>query len=497
MSVCFLAFAIALQSVLLLNPSAKAVDCPSNWGIELKPVTFSVKQHKSNGVLSEYIDSSYSFSNSNFKEVKGDWSPYVPPGVQWLPVNVITKLNAIPSNEKEVKTWFEVSKTDSFTDTKKWLSLRQFPAVHRPYIEDDTVIKADSGDWIRFGSSVQVKDCGGPLIYFSKAGQLPNAEAQVLTIKELKELRPGVADSSAPGGYVFTGTEPSPLHFLTLQEMDENFLQLQKALQIPRKVGERFSIPNRLGRDVRFQIRPVSPTDCLGFEFKNIVYKDTTYEISFDKLPCQVRIEATMLIPTKQGGFFVFTSPPPMTGTSVYFDSKGYVSHFTTGFSIAAPFIIFQGAVKEDRSDQLKLAESCVEIVIKLVEQASDTSLRYNLSVLYGQFNSRCRPKNDEVRDFGQHLLRTYASQAEAKAKAEAEAKAAAELKAKQEAEAKAKAEAEAKAAAELKAKQEAEAKAKADAANEKSTITCVKGKLTKKVTAVKPKCPKGFKVKA
>jgi hypothetical protein len=29
-----------------------------------------------------------------------------------------------------------------------------------------------------------------------------------------------------------------------------------------------------------------------------------------------------------------------------------------------------------------------------------------------------------------------------------------------------------------------------------KSTITCVKGKLTKKVTAVKPKCPAGYKKK-
>jgi hypothetical protein len=88
---------------------------------------------------------------------------------------------------------------------------------------------------------------------------------------------------------------------------------------------------------------------------------------------------------------------------------------------------------------------------------------------------------------------------AEVKAKQEAEAKAAAELKAKQEAEAKAaaelkaKQEAEAKAAAELKAKQEAEAKA---AESMKRTITCVKGKLTKKVTAVKPTCPAGYKKK-
>ena len=80
-----------------------------------------------------------------------------------------------------------------------------------------------------------------------------------------------------------------------------------------------------------------------------------------------------------------------------------------------------------------------------------------------------------------------------------AEAKAAAELKAKQEAEERAavelksKQEAEAKAAAELKAKQEADAKA---AALKRTTITCVKGKLTKKVSAVKPKCPSGYKVK-
>jgi len=65
-----------------------------------------------------------------------------------------------------------------------------------------------------------------------------------------------------------------------------------------------------------------------------------------------------------------------------------------------------------------------------------------------------------------------------------------------EEAAAKSKAEAEAKAAAELKAQQESEAKAKAAAANKKTTITCVKGKTTKKVTAVNPKCPSGYKKK-
>ncbi len=90
------------------------------------------------------------------------------------------------------------------------------------------------------------------------------------------------------------------------------------------------------------------------------------------------------------------------------------------------------------------------------------------------------------------------AAAAELKAKQEAEVKAADELKAKQEAEAKAaaelkaKQEAEAKAAAELKTQQEAAAKAVL--AKKKTTIICVKGKTLKKVTAVKPKCPSGYK---
>jgi hypothetical protein len=41
-----------------------------------------------------------------------------------------------------------------------------------------------------------------------------------------------------------------------------------------------------------------------------------------------------------------------------------------------------------------------------------------------------------------------------------------------------------------------AEEAAKSKTKSKKTTITCVKGKLTKKVTAVKPKCPSGYKVK-
>ena len=93
-----------------------------------------------------------------------------------------------------------------------------------------------------------------------------------------------------------------------------------------------------------------------------------------------------------------------------------------------------------------------------------------------------CPPERREIIE--KEIAAKEAAALKAKQEAEAAAKAAADLRAKQEAEA--------KAAAELKAKQEAEAKATV----KKITITCVKGKLTKKVTAVKPKCPAGYKVR-
>lgn len=77
-----------------------------------------------------------------------------------------------------------------------------------------------------------------------------------------------------------------------------------------------------------------------------------------------------------------------------------------------------------------------------------------------------------------------------------AKARAAAELKARQEAEAKAAAELKARQEAEARAKAEAETRAKAEAAKKKTTITCIKGKLSMKVIGVKPKCPVGYKKK-
>ena len=95
------------------------------------------------------------------------------------------------------------------------------------------------------------------------------------------------------------------------------------------------------------------------------------------------------------------------------------------------------------------------------------------------------------------------------RAKKEAEAKAAAELKAKQEAEAKAaneKAQAELAKMVESQIKAIEELTAKANSAkatiagtksgNKKTTITCLKGKIAKKITSAKPSCPVGYKKK-
>jgi hypothetical protein len=92
--------------------------------------------------------------------------------------------------------------------------------------------------------------------------------------------------------------------------------------------------------------------------------------------------------------------------------------------------------------------------------------------------------EEDKQREFAQAEAVRLA--AELKVKQELEARASAELKAKQEAE-------ETRLAAELKAKQEVAAKA---AAQKKTTIICFKGNSVKKVTALKPVCPKGYKKK-
>lgn len=76
-----------------------------------------------------------------------------------------------------------------------------------------------------------------------------------------------------------------------------------------------------------------------------------------------------------------------------------------------------------------------------------------------------------------------------------ANAKAMAVTAAQTKADAEAKAKAQAEADAQAKARAEAEAKVRAEL-NKRRTITCIKGAKKVKVTAVNPKCPRGFKQK-
>jgi hypothetical protein len=98
-----------------------------------------------------------------------------------------------------------------------------------------------------------------------------------------------------------------------------------------------------------------------------------------------------------------------------------------------------------------------------------------------------------EAEDFVANDKKLEAMKEEVRVAAELKAKQEADERARIEAELKAKLEAEEKAAAELKAKQEAVAKSNAI---KKTTITCAKGKVSKKVTGVNPKCPPGYKKK-
>jgi hypothetical protein len=120
-------------------------------------------------------------------------------------------------------------------------------------------------------------------------------------------------------------------------------------------------------------------------------------------------------------------------------------------------------------------------------------------------FASTSQTSSSEFKDVvtkSAELRSKFDQEAQAKARAASDARAAEALKMKQEADAKAaealkvKEDAEAKAASDLKAKKEAEAKAAIPAVVKKLTITCTKGKLIKKVTAVIPKCPTGYKKK-
>ena len=195
----------------------------------------------------------------------------------------------------------------------------------------------------------------------------------------------------------------------------------------------------------------------------------------------------------------------------------------TTAFEVAAIEIAIAKETGYKLEIQSKLEDSKTRLDqarIKLASASSDESKKIYASAI-ASWTSAIRAYESKIQSIelaireleiakSARVIADANAAAELKAKQEADAKAAAELKAKQEADA--------KAAAELKAKQDADAKAttdkliadaKAEAAKllalalskvtstaKKTTITCTKGKLTKKVTAVKPTCPTGYKKK-
>ena len=100
----------------------------------------------------------------------------------------------------------------------------------------------------------------------------------------------------------------------------------------------------------------------------------------------------------------------------------------------------------------------------------------YERSISYHQYQEKLKKLEEE---------QAVKALLEANTRAEEEAKA--------KIEAITRAEAEAKAKAKAKAKEDALLLAAKMVALKKTTITCVKGKTTKKVTGVKPKCPAGY----
>ena len=158
---------------------------------------------------------------------------------------------------------------------------------------------------------------------------------------------------------------------------------------------------------------------------------------------------------------------------------------YTTGAALSEYLVAWGGFRNSLRVNQ---------VAFELRNPDTMSGFRQAFKIVYGQplddFYTHALPYiNYVAANWKTSSVISPASAAELKAKQEAEAKAAAELKSA--AELKAKQEAEAKAAAELKAATDAKADVR-----KKSSITCVKGKLMKKVTSLNPKCPTGYKVK-
>ena len=554
----FLVVLSLLMGILFpVTLNADATTCLNLSNEKLIPMSFTITDWTSNGITKEYIDSSYRSYGSFGVEPWAKNSNY-------LPASLLEKLNQIPANEKNIEVWFEKSSSDSFLESKK-IGWAAFPSVYQPYLEVDTVIFADAGDWIRFVTSVQIKDCGPKVILYSTPAQYPFGKITPIAVETIKDLREGIKNNPDGKQILFDRSGVSPWHFLTTDSIVTNFQGLFTELNKPRKVGEHFLIPSGLGfqNQIRLTIRPVAPTDCLGFEFNNLVYTSGGWDIFFSKLPCQVMVIASL--PPR-----LYLGPPlPASPTSNYtldcFDCY-------TSVTIAKTTV----SVKMTESEAISIFRP---IVSKLISKRSNPGPQ-DAESIYAEFKEEVWKLGiTEFLAEGKDIiiLELDPRTVERKAKAAALAKANEELKAKTakaNEELKAKSAAERKATdeelnkmlsaglidkctylvsgesiivssykyickrlsaeeffweqqektlptpAELKAKQEAEAKAAADkavaekiiadakleaarilaeakaAVLKKTSITCVKGTLTKKITAVNPKCPSGYKKK-
>lgn len=370
-------FTILIGSCLPISGVANARECLILSDDMLTPMSFTISEWTSNGISKEYIDSSYRAFG------KFGVEPWVKDSY-YLPSSLLSKLNEVPVNEKNVEVWFEKSSSASFQDAKR-IRWAEFPSVYKPYLEVDTIIDAEAGDWLRFVASIQIKDCGPPKILRSAAAKYPQGKFPLISIETLKQLKEGSVSPLDSTLIIFDKNGASPWHFLTVDSIDRNFQTIKDELSKARKIGERFLLPSYLGskKELRLTIRPFSPTDCFGFEFRNLRYTNDGWELSFSKLPCEVSVSVEL--PAK-----LYSGPPLLAHPTM--------NYFLDCFTCSTNVVIYKGNVKINNS---------IESEVKQDAYANDN-----------------------------------------------------------------------------------------ESSSRKTTITCVKGKLVKKVTAVKPKCPSGYKIK-
>ena len=300
-----LTIALGFLTPLPIQGAASAANCPSLFNEKLTPMSFTLSEWTSNGITKEYVDSSY----RSYGRISPE--PWIK-NSNYLPNNLLEKLSLVPVNEKNVEVWFERSPEESFKDTKR-IGWPAFPSEYKPYLEIDTVISADAGDWIRFVASIQIKDCGAPTILYSSPAKYPLGKLSVISIETIKQLKEGVKDVSNAGQITFDKFGPSPWHFVTAESLDRLSGVINSEFNKARDIGEHFLIPSTIGfqNQISLNIRPVSPTDCLGFEFNNLAYTKEGLDIFFSKLPCQVTVIAKL--PAK-----LFSGPPlPISPDSI------------------------------------------------------------------------------------------------------------------------------------------------------------------------------------